>query len=282
VCFRRRLVHPCGYAFWQTLGPFGCVFALQLLRNDLSFSPKSYGYALGCGLFGIAIPNLIIYFSVKYINTGILTTLANSSPLFTYIFALAFRQERFTLKRMLFVMLGMIGVLLLVSQKESLLGIKFNNVSFSNIWLYGAILVPLCYAFSAVYIARFRPTKGGNVLNYAWQMLLVSSMVIVPLTLTQHDFYPLKLGDINSYLIILEIVLSSIGYVLLFVLIKRVGPVYYTLVNAIAAVTGVIYAVVLFKQHLLCLSYLAIALIVLAILGLSFTQQNNRYSKIHS
>ena len=264
-------VSPYGYALWQSFGPFVCLFVLQLLRRDIRISKQGFVYALICAVTAIVIPNLLIYFAAKYLASGILTVLANVAPIFTYPLAIIFGQEHFKLSRFMCILLGLVGILLVILPASQHLFINF-----SSMWLYLALLIPLGYALGAVFIARFRP-ETGNVLNYSMWMLLISTLLLSPLTLVQSEFYPLMLNDLNSWLILLEIILSAFGYVLLFLLIKRVGPVYYTLVNAIAALTGVIYGVFLFKQVFTNTIYLAVLVIVVAIIGLTYTNKEEKH-----
>ncbi len=260
-------VSPYGYALWQSFGPFLCLFLIQLIRRDIKVSKQGFVYALICAVTAIVIPNLLIYFAAQYLASGILTVLANVAPIFTYPLAIIFGQERFKLSRFSFIVLGFIGILLIILPASQHLFINFSNA-----WLYLALLIPFGYALGAVFIARFRP-ESGNVLNYSMWMLLISTLLLSPLTLSQGEFYPLVISDFNSWLIMLEVILSAFGYVLLFLLIKRVGPVYYTLVNAIAALTGVLYGVLLFKQVFTWQIYLAIAIILLAIVGLTYSNR---------
>lgn len=263
----RHGVSPYGYAFWQSVGPLLCLFVIQVWRSDFMFNRKVVTYSVGCGLFGIAIPNLLIYIASKYVNSGILTIIANTAPIFTYPMALYLHQEKFKLIRLVMVVLGAFGVLAIVFQPSHFYFLQFVN------WGIGlALIIPLCYAFAAVYIARFRP-HGGNILSHAFLMLIVSSAVLSPLTFIMHGFYSLHVDDTNSYLIISEILLSAFGYVLLFIIINMVGPVYYTLVNAVAAVTGLLYARLIFSQQISHAAFAGIGLILFAILGLSYTQQ---------
>ena len=258
----RHGVEPNGYALWQSVGPIVCLFIIQLLRRDIKFIKGGIRYAVGCGLFGIVIPNLLIYYSARSVDSGILTILANVAPLFAYPLALLFHQEKFNLKRLLLVLIGVIGILIIVSP------VKINLVSgLHNSWLYLSLLIPLSYAFSFVFVSRYKPLSG-NVLNYSFWMLFVSSLIITPLNLSTHTFYPLTVHDFNSWLILLEILLSSFGYVLLFIIIHKVGPVFFTLVNAVAAVTGVMYARFIFGQRINSYVYFAICLIIIAIIGL--------------
>lgn len=255
-------VRPNGYAFWQSSGPFLCLLIIQLIRSDVKPVAGGFKYALGSGLFGIAIPNLLIYYAARTVDSGILTVLANLAPLFTYPLALIFHQEKFNKTRLLLVLLGVFGMVTLVFPNK----IKSDIV---NIWLVLSITIPFCYAFAVVFISRYRPATG-DVLNYSLWMLFVSTAVIAPLTLATGEFYSLGL-NYNTFLIILEILLSTVGYVLLFIIINRVGPVFFILVNAVACVCGVLYARLIFNQHISDLSYGAICLIIMAILGMAIS-----------
>jgi drug/metabolite transporter (DMT)-like permease len=268
-------VSPNGYAFWQSVGPFCCLLIIQLFRRDVSLAKCGFKYALGCGLFGIAIPNLMIYYVALHLDSGILTILANIAPIFTYSLALLFHQEKFNKFRLLFVIFGVIGVLILVTP------IKINlYLGLHNNWLYFSLIIPLCYAFCTVFVSRFKPNTG-NVLNYSLWMLLISALVISPITLYSHQFYPLRLDDFNSLLILIEILISALGYVLLFVIIQMKGPVFFTLVNAVAAISGVLYARIVFNQTISVVAYWAILLIIIAILGLGIAHKSLKIKVKH-
>lgn len=259
-------VSPYGYAFWQSFGPFVILLIIQTIRKDLWINKKGMVYALYCGLFGVVIPNLLIYIAAPKIPSGVLTIVANISPIMTYILALFFGVEKFDIRRMLCVLMGVFGVLLIIFS---------GNVVIDNahiLWIIFALLIPLCYAFSAVYISRFDP-KSGNSLNYAMWMLLFSTLCISPLTIFMNGYYPLKFADMNSLLIIVEVFLSVIGYVILFIIIRKIGVVYYTLVNAVAVVSGVIYGKIVFGQMINDKIYFGVFMILLAIAGLSYFKQ---------
>ena len=260
-------VNPYAYAFWQSFGPFVLLLLIQTLRRELWLEKSGVIYAILCGVFGIVIPNLLIYFAATHIPSGLLTVLANVSPIFTYPLALAFKDERFSFARLGLIVIGFIGVALVVIPNQHHLSLELGNG-----WLYVALLIPLSYAFSAVYLSRFHPGTG-SVLNYAMWMLMVSTLCVSSLAVMNRGYYELRFNDFNSGLIVLEILLSTCGYVLLFLIMKMVGAVYYSLVNAIAAVTGVAYGYFLFGQQFSWLTFVAIAVILLAISGLTYTQR---------
>lgn len=260
-------VNPYAYAFWQSFGPFVLLLLIQLIRRDLWMEKSGAIYALLCGVFGIVVPNLLIYFAAQHIPSGLLTVLANISPMFTYPLALIFRDEKFSFLRMSLIALGLCGVAMIILPSQHNLMLELGNG-----WLYIALLIPFSYAFSAVYLSRFHPGKG-SVLNYALWMLMVSTLCVSILAVINRGYYELSFGDTNSLLIILEILLSTVGYVLLFFIMRLVGSVYYSLVNAVAAITGVIYGYFIFGQRFSGLTITAITVILLAILVLTYTQR---------
>jgi drug/metabolite transporter (DMT)-like permease len=268
-------VSPYGYAFWQAFGPFCLLLLIQTVRRKLWLNQAALAYAFFCAVFGIVIPNLLIYFAAAHVPSGVLTVLANTSPIFTYLLALVFKDEKFSLARCSLVVCGLVGVGLIIFPHEY----EFKFFGY-GLWLLVSILIPLCYAFSAVYIARFNP-GGGDVLSYALWMLLFATLCISPLTVIKQGYYPLHFDQLPAWLIVGEVILSSLGYVLLFIILKMVGSVYYTLVNAIAALSGIVYGHFIFNQRFPSLTYLALALIMVTISGLTYTQKYRRASSKH-
>ena len=82
-------VNPYAYAFWQSFGPFVLLLVIQVLRRELWLEKSGVIYAILCGVFGIVIPNLLIYFAATHIPSGLLTVLANVSPIFYLSVSLA-------------------------------------------------------------------------------------------------------------------------------------------------------------------------------------------------
>ena len=259
-------VKPYGYAFWQSFGPFFLLLIIQILRKDLWLGRPGMIYALLCALTGIVFPNLLIYYAVAEIPSGLLTVIANLSPVFTCILAWVLGSEKFVFSKFILVIIGLSGTAMIIMPVE-----KSVLLNFGHAWFYVSLLIPFSYAFSAVYIARFHP-GNGSILCYAMWMLLFFSLVISPLALINNGYYELMPGDFNSLLILLEILLSTVGYVLLFIIINKVGAVSYTLVNAVAAVSGVICGIFL-GQKFHPVNYLAILLIMSAIGGLAYLQE---------
>lgn len=257
-------VPPLGYAFWQSIGPallltFVCLTTkqTQLLR------PSYWPYFFVCGLIGIAIPNTNMYFIAKYIPAGLLAVLVNTVPLLVYPLALLSKQEQLDKWRFFALLLGMTGILLI-------LGV--NSPGFFSGWTLLAMISPLAFAFCSIYIGAKQPLEI-NSLQAASGMLLAASLLLTPLVIHQSAFYSL-IGPFTTVkqVIILEIILSSLGYLLFFILIRIAGPVFYSLTGGIVALTGLFWGYIVFDEMPSSLQIMASFLVISALFLLSWRQ----------
>lgn len=257
-------VPPLGYAFWQALGP-ALLLSLTcfITQNNSLLQRRNWLYFLICGLVGIAIPNTNMYFIAPHIPAGLLAVLVNTVPLLVYPLALAAGQERFDLWRILALMLGMTGILLIITPA---------NQSLFSSWTLLALISPLCFALCSIYIAAYQPQKL-NALQAASGMLLAASLLLTPMVIQQQAFYPLSAPFTPAKLVVLlEIVLSSIGYILFFQLVRLAGPVFYSLTGGMVALTGLFWGFVVFDETPNHLQSLAIFCVISALFLLSWRQ----------
>ncbi len=265
-------VPPLGYSFWQSLGPaiiLGIIVSCR--RQSLQLSVARSRYYLICGLTGIVIPNTSMYFAAAHLPASILAMIVNTVPVIAYPMALFAQLETFNWQRMLGIVLAFVGLMFIILPKSSL---PSNTLV---PWVLSTLITPVSFAFCSIYIARYRP-EGSNTLSLTAGMLLFSSLLLIPLVYFGNGFYlfhfPFTLPD---WVIMLEIILSSIGYILFFQLIKIAGPVYYSLVDTIVVLTGVFWGYVIFGEHLNPWTMTAVCLIVFALLIV--TQQQRKAAK---
>lgn len=257
-------VSSLGYSFWQSLGPalFLCLADLFLRRKKSAllsfFHPTLWLYFLACGLIGIALPNTLMYYAAAHLPSSILAVLINTAPLMIYPLALISRQERFQVLRLVALALGCIGIILIITHIQK----KWPEQHGFH-WASLALITPLCFALSVCFINPFKPI-ALHPLTAASGMLLFSSFILLPFLLHFHAFYPLDLNLI-SFLILLEIVLSSLGYVIFFRLIYLAGPVYYSFVGGVIVITGIVLGKTLFHDPWSLLDTLGTVFILLAI-----------------
>lgn len=263
-------VPPLGYSFWQSLGP--AVFLwLTVKARRLPFPMQAHylRYYVLCGVLGIALPNSLMYFSVQHLPSGWVAVLVNTVPIWIYPLSLLLAQERFDGRRLLAVLIGFVGIALMVWS-------HFGTLSLHHVpWVLLVLLVPFSFALCAVFIAAFRPLPSDSV-SLSAGMLLVSTLCIIPFMLTGNRFYPLSWPlTIPDYWIMVEMVLSSIGYVILFALLKRAGPVFYSFVGGVVSITGLFWGWLVFHETLTWPIAGGVVLILLAVVAISLLKRKD-------
>jgi drug/metabolite transporter (DMT)-like permease len=262
-------VPPLGYAFWQSLGPAIVLSVLAVLQKQpLQLKQPNIIYYFICGLLGIALPNTNMYFTAPHLPAGILAVIINITPILIYILSLGLRVERFKLASLIGIIAAVLGIMLILIPKASLSALADIP------WAVQALATPLCFAISIIYIARQQ--MNDSPLTQAAGMLLCSAILLTPLIISTHAFYPLTTFNFPAFLIILEVILSSIGYILLFHLLKIAGPIFYSLVSSIVALTGLFWGWLIFAEYLNLWSSLAVVLIIIGITLVSLQQAKSQ------
>ncbi len=262
-------VPPLGYSLWQSVGPAILIGLLTYgTKQNLKISVSHVRYYLICGLTGIAIPNTIMYFAASHLPAGLLAVIVNTVPIMAYPLTLLARLERFNWLRFIGLIFAITGLMLIIFPQASLPSPQMIP------WILITLITPFSFAFCSVYIARYRPEKSDS-LSLAAGTLIFSSLLLMPLVLLKNNFYALHLPlTAPDWVILLEIILSSMGYVILFQLIKIAGPVYYSMVNAIVIITGLFWGYIIFHEQLNSWTGAAVILILMALILVTKRQQD--------
>lgn len=262
-------VSPLGYAFWQSLGPALLVILFVLCSKDRFAWDKAHiRYYAVTGLLGIALPNTNMYIVAAHLPAGLLAIIVNTVPILTYPLALLWQLERFKPLRFLGVIIGFMGILGIVLPTTGI------SVATGRAWACLALLSPLSFSLAALYIHKKRPPHTSAI-SLTAGMLIFSTLFLLPLMFFSRGFYPLVELNAPTLVVILEIILSSIGYILFFILIKRAGAVYYSLVGGIVALTGLFWGFFIYGERLNHMDIYATLFILsaLALLSLPLTTQ---------
>lgn len=268
-------VPPLGYSFWQSIGPAIIIGIIACLRGQqVKLTRSTTGFYLVTGLTGIVIPNTTMYIAAPHLPAGILAMIVNTVPIVAYPMALFARLETFNWQRMIGILIAFCALMLIIIPKSSLPSPDLAP------WVLSTLITPISFAFCSIYITRYRPA-GSDVLTLSSGMLLFSSLMLIPLVYHTSSFYwfnyPLTMPD---WVIFLEIMLSSIGYILFFYLLKIAGPVFYSLVDTIVVLTGIFWGYIIFGEVLNKWTGMAVCLILIALLLV--TRQQRIAAKITS
>jgi drug/metabolite transporter (DMT)-like permease len=228
-------------AFWQTA--LGAVALLLLGRRPRLDAAHLKFYAVS-GLLGSALPSWLVAMAAQSLSAGVMAVAMAMAPLLCLGLVTAIGIERFSLRRVGGLALGL-GAVVLIAGPLGGAGVPLGA-------LLMAIGAACSYATEDVYIAIGRPPASGPFTLLSG-MLVAASVYLVPGWLLAGGGLPLPLsvaaatGWAALGIMALGNLLAYGGFV---ALIGRVGPLFASQVSYVIVAAGVLWGMaVLGEQH---------------------------------
>jgi len=179
------------------------------------------------GLLNNAIPFSAIVFGQQYITGGLAAILNSTTAFFGVILAgVFFQDERLTLRRLLGVVMGILGVAIIIGIDA------LSNLSLTSIGQLLIIVSSISYAFAGIW-GRLQVKNLGVEITATG--MLISSSVWMLILATLVEGFPLEILSLRSTTAILtfSIVCTVIAYLLYFAILSAAGAANLTLVTII-------------------------------------------------
>lgn len=189
-----------------------CLLALLLIQGKLSRLRQNWGGLILMGALNTAIPFTLFAYATLHVPAGFAAVLNGTVPLFSAIIALIWRLESLPPLRILGLLIGFIGVVILVLPKLS---------GTSDLL---AVLAGLCaanmYGFSAHYTRRKFANQESLVVSTG--TLLAASVMLIPLAIW---FWPKTTPSAIAWTnaVALGLLCTALAYVVYFNLLARIG-----------------------------------------------------------
>lgn len=214
-------------------------FAL-LTREDLQFRLWWKKY-LFLGLLNSALPFGLIAFAMKTLPAGYAAILNAIAPFFAALFAARMLDERLTPPRMLGMLLGFIGVVLVMNLGDLAL-------TRETLTAVAAMVIATCsYGYIIVYTKQ--KMQGAPGMGLAVGSMLLPAMLLAPIgVMTIPPIFPPM--PVVLSLMGLAIFCSAIAYLLYFRLIRDIGPTRAISVTFLVPVFGVLWGAIFFGEAL--------------------------------
>jgi len=200
-----------------------------------------WGHVAGAALFGNVIPFLLLSYGEQGTGAGIAGVLVGSTPLLTLtLAAAALPTERATSRKVVGLVGGFIGVVLLVGPWHSELGTLGGRLA-----CFGAAV---SYAIGFVYVRKFLSPRGLAPLSLAASQLVAAAVlqgIVTPFLAWQT---PEITGRVAGSILFLGLFSTGLAYVLYFRLIGDAGATTASAVNYLVPVFAVLIGVVLLGE----------------------------------
>ena len=232
-------------------------FILLLLQNKLfKFTLKKSLFFSVAGMFAYIIPLSVEFIVAPKIEAGILTLIVSAVPVFTLIVIWIFRLLNVTVKLVIGTLSGLAGLLILFYGNN-------DNTSVS-IWTVYALIIPLSYAFDAIFMEKFWPRNLDST-QVAFGESTASLIFVILLSI----FYGNKYYDhfqwftISSFWILAFVTFIEVW--LFFYILNKVGAVFVNLSSYLVMPAGFLWGFLIFGETFTFIKFISTLLICISI-----------------
>lgn len=234
---------------------------VRVTGRAIPTAPEVWGALLILGVLNNAIPFSLIVQGQTQITSGLASILNATTPLFTILVAGFFlTDERFSVLRVLGVIVGFSGVILMVGP-EALGGLG------ADFWAQLCALgAALSYGFASVFGRRFRELRVDPVMVATGQVTM-SSLVLWPIALWidgPQDILGLSFNAAAS-MFGLAVLCTSFAYILYFRILERAGATNISLVTFLVPISAIILGVLVLGESIFIKEIIGISLIGLGL-----------------
>ncbi|WP_102107823.1 DMT family transporter [Oceaniglobus roseus] len=235
---------PLGLIFWQlTLGAL-ILGTVQAVRGrGLPGGRRQVGFYLLIALIGTVLPNSASYAAIRHLPSGVISILLSLVPMFAFPVALAMRNEGFSKARLLGLLLGATGVILLAAPETALPDPAMA------VFLPLALVAPLFYALEGNVVSRWG-THGLDPVEVLLGASIAGAVVALPLAVVTGQWVnPLADPGPPEVAILVSAVIHAVVYTTYVWLVGRAGAVFAAQVSYLVTAAGLLWAMALLGER---------------------------------
>ena len=144
----------------------------KVMKLDLSITKRKLLNSTFVGFLFLVYGNGVFVWSLKYVDSGFAALLASTQPLFVLLLMRLIDNKKMKPKSLIGVVLGVLGIYLLVSQKEL---VTNESMLLGIAMIFSCILV---WSYASIYVGKADLPKNYFV-STGYQMLIASFMLIL-------------------------------------------------------------------------------------------------------
>ena len=233
---------------------------IRIQGKSLPKDKKLWRDFIVIALFNNAIPFSIIMWAETHISSGLASVLNASAPLWGVILALALRTEHVDWKRILGVVLGFSGVIVMIGM-GSLQGLGVNILA-----QVGMLVVTLCYALAGNYTQRVKQLDSTVI---ATGQVICSTIIMLPVVLLiDRPWMQAPPPAVSWFAVVgLGLLGTAAAYLIYFRLLTEAGTNNALLVTFLIPINAVILGIVVLHESFAPYQFIGMALILLSLVA---------------
>ena len=233
------------YMFWASL--FAGLILVVPGAAAGALPPLSRAHLRAYAITGsaaVAFPMSLFAFVAAKMPASVVSLELALTPMLTYGLALALAMEPLRWHKVAGIGLGLAGALVIVLPEASLPDPAMAG------WVLLAMLAPVSFAVANVAAARTRPPQTAS-LAMAAAMSLAAAAFLLPAMAVEGSWWFFDAGlDSGAWAVIGLGATFAILFLLFFEIVRLAGPVFFSTVNYIGPLSGVVIAMLIFGETL--------------------------------
>ncbi len=231
-----------GIILWQMVIGTIVLGGMTVLRGKtLPFGRQHVAVYVFIALGGTILPNAASYTALVHLPAGIMAIIIAVVPMFAFPIALLLGSESFDFKRLLGLLVGLVGVVILAGPQSAL-------PSGAWIWIAIALIAPLLYGIEGNVVAKWGTAGLDPIQTLAGASLVGSGIAAVLAIGTQGWIDPFTGWDHTKALIVVNSLLHACIYSGYVWLVGRAGASFAAQVSYLVTGFGVLWAMVLLNE----------------------------------
>jgi drug/metabolite transporter (DMT)-like permease len=255
-------VGPFTLVAWRLLiGVAGLAIVVLIRRPAFPRERRVYGMLAILGLVNTALPFVLISWGEQTIDSAVASILNGTVPLFAMVFAhFALQDDRMTRARVVGLILGFLGVIVLMSGD-----LAPGEIRAGGMGQLAVLLAAILYAFSSVFARK--NLHGLPPVMQAFVPLVVADLFIWTGAIAFEAPALVPTTGLTWFALVwLGLLGSCIAYLLLYTLLHRVGPTRTTMVTYVFPVVGLVLGIVFLQEPVTPSLLIGAAMVVAGIL----------------
>jgi len=246
-----------------TLGAFALLGIMFALRRPLP-SPQAMRAIAIIGPLNTALPFMLLSWGLQYVPSAFAGISMAVLPLFVLPLAYFFSDETLNLRRVVGVMFGVIGAIVLIG--PGVLRIGTGMEPWGQI---ACLLATLSYSISSILTRRCPPVDSITMAAFT---LMFGSIIMIPLMIMIEGVPTPTTRESTLAIIVLGLVPTAFAAYLRILVVRTAGSVFMTNVNYQVPLWSVVFGAVVLDENLPIEFFIALGIILV---GLAISQGKN-------
>ena len=230
--------------------------AARVLRQAWPRGRGVWAWIVAAGLTGNILPFTLISWGEERIDSGLAAIYIAIVPIATLVLAHYFtRDERFTWRKLIGVVMGFSGILVLIGPQALL------HLDEYVVRQLAVALAAVSYAVNTLIVKRL---SGVRPVAMAAAIMTVSAVILAPVALW-HDGLVRPPASSTAWAVTLGVIHTAAATLIMFFVVRRAGASFFSMINFLIPVIGYFLGVILLGEALSPRAIAALALILAGI-----------------